>query len=161
MQPRSKVVSINDKKFEVRRLAPEVGTFILMRMLGISMRSAAEREPATQHSAKQESFAATEETQEPTVGVGEMRVRALSFAVMSGGISFEDFRFIQSACMKCVAKIENRAGVDFPLPIVDDKGVWTPDGVDVANDVGALTRLTTEVLILCFADFFDASVLGT
>lgn len=155
MQTRSKVVELSSRKFEIRRLSPEIGSFIFMRMLGVSMRTAAVERESKPASAKEEK----ESEPAPEIS-GEMKVRALTFSVFSGGMGFEDFKFIQNGCMRVVSVVENRAGIDFPLPIMDDAGKWTPDGISLSFDVGLVMRLTTEVLIFCFADFFEGSGLG-
>jgi hypothetical protein len=153
MQVRSKVVEFSGHKFQVRKLLPDTGSFIFMRMLGISMRMSAETK-------SEENVPKLEPNKKPEKVSGEMRVRALSFSVFSGGISFEDFKFIQAQCMKSVAIIDVREGMDFPMPVVADDGTWTPEGLVVMDDVGLVTRLTTEVLVLCFADFFEESSPG-
>jgi hypothetical protein len=152
-QPRVKSLELDGQKFEVRRLPPEVGSFILMRMMGVQMRDSA---------AKAEAIPATPATpaaatsEQPAQAIsGELRVRALSFIVFSGAIAFDDFKFIQQHCMQCVALVKDAAGERFPMPIVSDSGIWTKDGEAIAENVGLVMKLTTEVLILCFADFFE------
>jgi hypothetical protein len=155
MQTRSKVVDLSGNKFHVRRLPPEVGSFILMRMIGVRMRSA-DAAPVAQ---KAESEQAAPPVASEKIN-GEMQVRALAFSVFSGGVSFDDFKFIQNSCMKVVSIVKEHAGNEFPMPIVTDEGVWTADGAPVAENVGLIMQLTTEVLIFCFADFFDTSGTG-
>jgi hypothetical protein len=150
-QPRTKQVDLKDRKFELRRLSPEVGTFILMRMMGVQMRS----EAAQEERAPAKPAAVAEPAAKPPVIDGEARVRALSFIVFSGAISFEDFKFIQSACMHCVSIVKVAEGETFPMPIMSDAGEWTKDGQAVVDDVQLLMNLTTEVLVICFADFFE------
>ena len=144
-QPRTKQVDLKGRKFELRRLSPEVGTFILMRMMGVQMRS----------EAAQEERAPAKPAVKPPEISGEARVRALSFIVFSGAISFEDFKFIQSACMHCVSIVKVAEGEAFPMPIMSDAGEWTKDGQAVVDDVQLLMNLTTETLVLSYADFFE------
>lgn len=152
MQPRSKVVSLAGHKFQVRKLPPEVGSFILMRMLGTSMRAAANAP----------SLELTEEQLVEAAKItGEMRVRAMAFNIFSGGVSFDDYKFIQEHCMKVSAIMLTRAEVESPQPIMMADGSYTPDGQVVADSITLLTQLPMEVLILCFADFFDASSPGS
>lgn len=160
MQTRSKVVELSGLKFQIRRLPPEVGSFIFMRMLGVSMRSAAAEAEAQLAQPAPPQDESTEPAEDKPVVTGEMKVRALSFSVFAGGMKFEDFKFIQNGCMRVVSVVEERSGVDFPMPIVSDAGVWTPSGEDVSVDIGLVMRLTTEVLVFCFADFFDGGGLG-
>lgn len=158
MNTRSKVVDLVGLKFEVRKLLPDAGSFIFMRMLGISMRMAT----AVTSGAQTPAPAPTPEEAKELLAktTGEMRVRALAFSVFSGGISFEDFRFIQEHCMQVVSIIKEREGVDFPLPIMTLDGTWTPDGAAVRENVSLVMQLTTEVLVLCFSDFFAESSPG-
>lgn len=149
MNTRSKVVELGGARFEVRRLPPEVGSFIFMRMMGASMRM----ESPVENGEKQ-----AEDPGKPKIEVtGEMRVRALTFAVFSGNISFDDFKFIQDACMRVVSKMEVNAGQEFPMPIMADNGRWTQNGQEVYESVGLVTQLTAEVLVFCFSDFFNGS----
>jgi hypothetical protein len=41
------------------------------------------------------------------------------------------------------------------MPIMSDAGEWTKDGQAVVDDVQLLMNLTTEVLVICFSDFFE------
>jgi hypothetical protein len=132
---------------------PEVGSFIFMRMMGLHMRMLQER--LDKEAKKDEEPKKEEEAKEKVSG--EMQVRALTFSIFSGGIGFEDFKFIQSECLKAVSK-RNEVGAF--MPIISDGGVWTVDGEEVKNDVGLVMKLTTEVLILCYSDFFEESSPG-
>lgn len=151
MQARSKIVDLSGTKYHLRKLPPDVGSFIFMRILGISMRQQADRPvPSTK---KQEEV---EKQEEETKISGELRIRALSFAVFSGGvINLEDFRLIQRSCLQVCGVVVERSGTQFPMPVMTDTGDWTKEGEELANNVGLVMRLTTEVLIFCFADFFD------
>lgn len=156
MKEKSKVVELSGYKFSLRRLPADVGSYIFMRMMGVSMRNAAaaaENQPVA--------TAAAEQQPEPTKATGAEKVRALSFIVFSGGMNFDDFKFIQRACLGVVSSIEHREGQDFPIPIMSDSGVATPQGEDILCDVGLVMRLVSEVLIFCFADFFDESSPGS
>jgi hypothetical protein len=158
---RTKIVPLSGKKYHLRRLPPEVGSFIFMRMLGVSMRAAqseAERAPAPKYASKLDTKPAKPEPEPEAKLSGEMRVRALSFAVFSGGISFEDFQFIQLSCMKVVGRIDVNAGVEFPMPVMTDSGQWVDE--ELADNPGLVMQLTTEVLVFCFADFFGESGTG-
>lgn len=153
MQARHKVVELSGTRYQIRKLPPEVGSFIFMRMLGVSMRQS--QEAAEQAPKPAVTVATSTEIVEAPKLTGEMRVRALAFAVFSGGvISFENFKFIQNACLQSAALLDTRDGVEFPMPVMTDTGIYTKEGEELADNVGMVMRLTTEVLIFCFADFF-------
>ncbi len=152
MNTRSKVVELSGHTFQINRLPADAGSFIFMRLLGVSVRMQA-NEP--ERADKKEST----ETLEQARITGEMRVRAMTFSVFSGGIAFDEYRFIQRACMESTYIVQQRAGASFPLPIMAD-GRWTADGAAVESNVGLVMKLTTEVLVFCFSDFFDESAPG-
>lgn len=159
MRTRSKVVPVNDGKYEVRRLPADVGSFIFMRMLGIQMRMQAEQQANTATAQQQEQAEAAETVKHQIDG--ETRVRALAFSVFSGGMEFKDFQFIQKACLKCVSKQEVRDEHTFFMPLMQDDGTWVPSYEDLQYDTSLVMNLTTEVMVLCFSDFFEKSGTGT
>lgn len=156
MQIRSKIVDIAGTKYHLRKLPPDVGSFIFMRILGISMRQQVNApKPAKQPERLEK------QPEEETVLSGETRIRALTFAVFSGGvISLDDFRLIQQSCMKVCGVVVERAGTPFPMPIMSDGGEWTAEAEDLSGSVSLVMRLTTEVLVFCFADFFGDGEIG-
>lgn len=161
-QTRSKVVPLFGKRFQLRRLPTTVGSYIFMRMMGASWRAAAANADAVQPKPR---AAAEEPTIPPEKATGEMQVRALAFSVLSGAMGYEDFKFVQDACLRVVSLINEQAsevaGNDIPIPIMTDDGRWSPAAVDIADNVGLVMQLTTEVLVFCFADFFEGSGLGS
>jgi hypothetical protein len=158
MNARSKVVDLDGTKFHVRKLTPDVGSFILMRMLGLSMQAA--RVEAEKHPEKtgREYEAPRPVEAKPEVKVsGEDRTRALVFSIMSSGISFEEFSVVQKAWMQAVTVPYVVDGIDMPMPVMSHDGAWTKHGEGLANDVALVMRLTSEVLVFCFASFFEPS----
>lgn len=148
MSARSKVVELGGRRFELRRLPPEQGSFILMKMMGVAMRAAAKDAEGQAPQAQQQ------ETETPVID-SETKVRALVFSVFSGGLGFDDFKFVQNACLRC-ASVVNESGL--PIPLMNDFGEWT--NKDMAEDVGLVMKLTSEVLVFCFAGFFDGGSPG-
>jgi hypothetical protein len=147
MQMKSKIVEVQGRKFSVRKLQPEVGSFIFMRMLGARMRAAANEAPAPP---KDDNAPDPGDVVDSVPVSGEMQVRALTFAVFSGDISFTDFKFIQTHCMQATSIIVNRSGTDFPMPVMSDTGSWTKEGEPLSDNVGLVMQLTTETLVFCF-----------
>lgn len=154
MTPRTKTVEVGERKFELRRLAPEVGSFILMRMMGVSMQMAGERPAQT---AKPPSEAEAVEAVIKKMSA-EDRVRALAFAVFANGMKFEDFKFVQASCVRCAALVVERAGQPFPMPLMTDAGEWTPDAEELSAEPGTVNNVVMEVLIFSLASFFEEGV---
>jgi hypothetical protein len=149
MQVRSKQLeNIGGHNFLMRRLEPEVGSFIFMRLMGVQMRTAASA------SVEEKPVDPDQEVAKPT---GAEMVRSLAFMVLSGGgVTFDEFKFVQRSCMECLGINVERGGQIFPMPLITADGKWTPEG-RVAADEGLLMKLMMEVLVFCFADFFDGS----
>lgn len=149
MSQKNKTVTLGEHSFLIRKLPPEMGSFIFIRLLGVQMR--------TQSMAPTISKT-TELSKEPEVKPsGEDMVRSLTFlALSSGGVSFEEFKFIQRSCMDCVGINVEREAQTFPMPLLLADGRWTPEG-QVVTDKGLLMKLMMEVLVFCFADFFGES----
>lgn len=163
MQVRNKIVTLGKRRFQVRRLPVEVGSYIFMRMMGASMRAssiAAESAPPVPR--QDAPVDSGPPAPKPT---GEMQVRALAFSVLSGAMSFDDFKFVQNACLHVVSVVDEQASkaanTDIPMPIMTDAGQWTPQAVDFSDNVGLVMQLTTEVLVFCFSDFFEETSSGT
>lgn len=144
MKTKTKEIQIGDNSFQLRKLDPEAGSFILMRMIG----------------ALQSGVAAStgEANATPTgeVPSGEDMVRAVAFGAFFRGLDFEMYRFVQKHCLACVSVLKG----DAPIPIVSDGGAWVATEVD-SGDVAAIMRLTVEVLVFNFADFFDQGGFGS
>jgi hypothetical protein len=158
---RSKVVELKGASYEVRKLSPDVGSFIFMRMMSISMRMMQERaerelEAASKRRGSVEQVAEQPTEEQPAIS-GEDRVRALAFTVLSGGVEFSDFQFIQTACLKVASKKDENGNA---MPIMTDGGVWTKDGYGVRDDVGLVMQLVSEVLVFCFGAFFESTAPG-
>jgi hypothetical protein len=154
MNVRTKQVDIASRRFELRRLPPEVGSFILFRLMGASMRMSAER-PAPTKKADAADEASTDEAIKNMTGAD--RIRALAFAVFSGGMSFDDFKFVQQSCMRAAAVLVERGGQAFPMPLMLDNGDWTPDAEELSGEPGTVNNLVMEVLIHSLASFFETS----
>lgn len=149
MTQRSKVVELSGHRFQVRKLPPEVGSFVFMRMLGVTMRTQMGAPPVVR--SLDEPPAPVEE---PKPTAGEDQVRTLSFLTFTN-MAFEDFKFVQGHCMRVIGVMEDRAGTEFAMPIMTGEGAWTPAGEPFAYNPGLVSALTTEVMVFCFADFFD------
>ena len=83
---------------------------------------------------------------------GEDTARALCGLFFLRNTDFELHSFIQKHAMAASSKLVVVGGTENPIPIVNASGAWAAP--EVRDDVGIVSRLTTEVLIFNFADFF-------
>lgn len=144
---RTTVVPINGTKYQLKKLLPEVSSFILMRLLNSGF-------SAGVASAKPEQE--QERPVDDTPVDGQAVARAIVFAYLIRSSDFEQLRFIQRACMQATARIEDE---NMPMPVMDDRGNWAI--TEVADDLSLVLQLTIEVLVWNLAGFFSNGGLGT
>ena len=144
---RTTVVEVNGGKYQLGRLAPDAGSFILMRLLGAGISGGSLSNDVQ--------APASDAVKAPT---GDELVRAVVFAALIKGLEFKDLQFVQARCMAAVARLDDPKLPDKPMPLVSDDGRWTY--LEVAEDIGLVMRLTVEVLVFNLADFFSGGGLG-
>lgn len=151
METRSKTITVEvgDARYQVRRLAPDVGSYIWQRL---------------QFGAYKGAMAVLRTGQEPGGGQPEKsaadvqpltiqdRLRALcggAFMCMD----YADFQFVQLACMKAITRLELNAGQEMPVPLVMEDGRWVLQ--DVADDPALVTRLMVEAVVFNMVPFLE------
>jgi hypothetical protein len=143
MIEQSKVVPLNGHNFQINRLPADVGSFILMRLMGEAAKAA------------QNAPQISEEPKEPKKEITpEDRIRALCFVVFSGTMTFDLFQFIQRHCMMVTRKMEN----ELPMPFMSDDGRWADR--QIAANHSLIVKLMIEVCVFNFASFFSETGTG-
>ena len=130
-KPSTTTVEINGQTFIIRRMLPEVGSFITTRIL----------------------LAAADQ-------VGQAAKEGTLFSAFTAflrGLDFESFKFVQHSCLSVVDRMEQLPGIAAPtaMPIMNQDGSWTAP--DVAADLQLVLSLTTQSLMFNVADFFAQS----
>jgi hypothetical protein len=140
MKQKTKVVEIDGTKYQIRRFLPDVGSYLLMRIIGAGIKgdagdsgNSAERKEATGE-----------------VPSGEELARAVIFAAFLRGLDFDTHQFVQQHCMQVCARLEGPDSL--PMPLVNAGGVWAIK--DVQDDTALVMRLQVEALTFNFTDFF-------
>lgn len=146
MHAKTRTVDVLGQRYQLRKLPADVGSFILMRLIGAASSAAAHM-----NQGNAETQQAPESDKKPS---GEDIVRMLVTAGLMNGIAFEEFRFIQNNVLYMVSREEGEAGF---LPIMADPGRWA--GAKLEEQIGdnhpLLMRLMMEMMVFNFADFFD------
>lgn len=138
--PKTITVKIQDRDYEIRRFPPDLGVFILMKLLGAGIRGS--------------DVAANVELPEVPEGQpvikqsGADTVRAITSAALMGGISFDLVQFIQKNALALCSRFEGTMAI----PIATGAGVLLPE---IAENLPLVMKLTEEALVFNFADFFD------
>ena len=148
MTEKTKAVPLGGYSFQIKKLPADVGSFILMRLMGEAAKAAqnAPQRPVGPDEVKPDEVKITPED----------RVRGLCFIVFSGTMPFDLFQFIQRHCMLVVRKMENEST---PMPIMADDGRWA--NPEIATNHQLVVQLMIEVCIFNFADFFAENATGT
>ena len=130
-KPISTTVELDGQTFVIRRMLPEVGSFITTRIL----------------------LAAADQ-----VGQAAKDGTLFSaFAAFLRGLDFEAFKELQRNCLGVVDRMEQLPGIPTPtpMPIISVDGSWAAP--DVAADLQLVLSLTTQSLMFNVSDFFAQS----
>jgi hypothetical protein len=150
---KTKLITLNGQNFQIGKVPPAAGGFILLRMIGANIQAGA---LARDKQVEQSSSAAPVVDKAPPTG--EEMVRATVFAAFLSGLTFEEFKFVQQSCMKSVAWLGNPKALGVAMPVMNDYGAWAFD--DIGDDIGLVMQLTMEVLVWNLEGFFAAGGLA-
>lgn len=142
MKPKTKIVTIDSSRYEIRKLPPDVGSYILMQIIGagISASSTGGSPVETPTQAQTEKLS------------GEDMVRAMTFAAFLRGLDYDKYCFVQSKCIAACSRMEDRGGTELPMPIVNDSGQWAIP--EIKDNLSLVVQLTVETLVFNLSDFF-------
>ena len=147
MKEKTTEVTVNGQRWLIRRMTPTTGSYIWQRLM------------ASMFKAQMEAGVAEDTVPEPSKPdepklTPEQRLRGMcGIAFMH--LSFADTEFMQTAAMKVISRVENLAGMDTPMPVMDSDGRYAIE--DVASDPFLVTRLTVEALVFSLAPFLVES----
>ena len=149
MKEKTTEVTVNGQRWLVRRMTPTTGSYIWQRLMASMFKAQLEAGAAATEAAEADSKKGESVELTP-----EQRLRGMC-CIAFMHLSFADTEFMQTASMKVISRIENLAGNDTPMPIMDDSGRYAID--DVASDPFLVTRLTVEALVFSLAPFLAES----
>jgi hypothetical protein len=139
MKEKIKTVTIGDTRYQIRRFTPDVGSFILGKLVGATLNAAPSEAPT------------------PTVDVvppsPEETIQMLFFSASFRGLDFDTHRFIQTKALSVCSRLESKGNSEeYPMPIVSDSGVWAIP--EIKDDISLVMRLELASLTFNFVDFF-------
>ena len=141
MVQRTKTITIGGRKFELRRFSPDVGSYLVMKILGAGMKGV--REEVSSLPSSPPSVA-----DKPSP---EDMARAMIFSAFLKGFSFEDHQFVQNKCLAVCSRIEGTDAEPIPMPIITGGGLIMPE---IRDNMELVLRLETEALVFNLSDFF-------
>lgn len=141
MTEKTKLVTVRDRQYQLRKMLPDVGSFIYLRMIGAVYNNKVAQDSGEAQPAEPEVKPKPEETARLVCGVAFMR-----------GLSFEDLQFTQRHAMMVVSLMEDMAGTLTPMPVMTDSGKWA--NPELKDDAALVQELTMEALVFNLAGFF-------
>lgn len=145
IQPKTKALEIEGRTYQFRKLAPDVGTYILFRLLAASLNSSSSADPSS--SAETSAIVNPDDV-----------ARSFAMAGFLRGLGLDDFRLIQRECMKKCSRMESTEAGEIPTPVMMEDGRFAIP--ELADNMTLITRLTMESLVFNFSDFFAHGGLG-
>jgi hypothetical protein len=134
VREKTKIVSINGMDYELRRFPANVGSFIVMQILGagISRQSDEATQAPPQNQPRQK---------------GEDIARAVTTAALMQATE-EFHNLLVGKCIRYCGRMEGTGAI----PICTSGGTLLPD---LADDLTFILKLVVEMCAFNFADFFD------
>jgi hypothetical protein len=142
VKDKTKRVTIDDTQYQLKRFAPDVGSFILSRILSAGTRALIETMKAL-GDVQPPTSALGEPVPEPQVEDHEARIRQMATSAF-GVMSFDERSMIQRRCLEACSRLE---GEDTPMPLANSSGT-------IIDDLQLVMCLELEVLVFNFQDFF-------
>ena len=157
-----KIVPVQGRKYQLRKLPAVEGSFIYMRMMGAIYKASGEQ-VAANHRAPARAHDRHAEPEAPPEMTAEQRVRALCTSGFMH-LGHEDFIAIQTACLKAVNRVETLNGVETPMPVMTDQGEWVPvqgEWEHIGTNAYLAQLLAMEVCVDSLGCFFSETAKAT
>jgi hypothetical protein len=144
-----KEVTINGQRYQLRKLLPDAGSYIYMKMMGALLSAAAESNTPPKDPDLDETKPSEDD-----------KARMLCSLAFMRGMTYEDMKFAQRQCMQTTSRVEpSPSGSDIVIPIMNDSGRWAIP--EVAEDIALVNAITTESLVFSLSSFFLDRPLAT
>ena len=130
MTVRTTTIEVDGAQYQVRRLLPEVGSYIWQLLMRAVFK-------AQQDNPQPESVQSSEPA--PVIAP-DARLRGFC-AIAFMHMAFTDYKFMHDAALKVVSQMDGNGN---PIPIMADNGQWA--ATDIADSPMLVTKLITESL---------------
>jgi len=139
---KTKIAEVQGVKYQIRKMLPDVGSYIYMRMMGALLEF-------------KRSGGADEQPSEAESSMDEEQKARLLCGLAAMKLSFEDTQFVQRQALMTVSKAVLGANSESFIPVMQDTGRWTDP--DMANDIALVQSLVQESLVFSLSGFFSGS----
>jgi hypothetical protein len=141
---KQKDVPIEGANYRLRRMTAAKGSYIWQRVMGGVLKA----QSALGGGSKDDESWEDEAERQPA----EQRFKT-TYAFASMHIDFADHEFIQREALKVVARVEQLAGTEAPMPVVNDAGtIVIPE---IADNPMLVSRIVLESLAFNLSCFLD------
>ena len=153
MREKTTIALINGGEYQIGRMAPDIGAFILNRLIAAGV-EADRRMAESQAQAPPPPARAADEAQ-ATQATPEDTVRTLCAAAFfrTPGFDLETYRIVQRATISVCSRMEGEPTQKVPMPMMNAAGQWAI--ADVRDDIGLVSKLMTEVMVFNLKSFFE------
>lgn len=134
MNEKTKVVVVQERRYQIRRMRPDVGSFILSRILAAGMGAGAGLQ--------------NDKPDKPLIQA--------MLAAFLNRLDFDTFSFIQNRALAVVSRLDDDGA---PLPLVADNGVFADQ--ELATSISLAMALTVQSLVFNLSDFFSEGGLNS
>ena len=139
---KTKVISIGEHRYELRKFLPAIGSFILMKLLsGATTGVDSEGRPSEAPDTKE--FSETD---------WEKFVRGIVISATARGLDLGTHELIQRTCLTFCSRLETTGDSTVPMPIVNSNGVISIP--ELRDDMQTVLKLEIESLVFNYASFF-------
>jgi len=146
VKDKTKRVMIDGTQYQIKRFAPDVGSFILGRILNSINKVLIETMKAFGDAVRDVQPApATSPAAAPTQEQTEERIRRMATDAF-GVMSFEERSVVQQKCLQVCARVETHSEETL-MPLANANGC-------LVDDLQLILRLELETLVFNFYDFF-------
>jgi hypothetical protein len=141
-------VDVDGKSYRIGRFSPQLGSFILMQIIGAGIKGQAPAAPVTDAPSTEPA-----EKLKP-----EEIVRAMVFGAFLKGMDYTAHQFIMQKCLSVCSVMGGPEEKKVPIPLMNDNLMMLPE---IQDDLALIMKLQMEVLCFNFTDFFVAGGLNS
>lgn len=145
LNPKTKNVEIDGKNYQIRRMEPNVGSYLLFRLLGAMNELKTGDAPAT---------TGNETTAPAAAPSGEDIARSVVLAALfQANKDFEFHCFLQAKALAVISRLEGEPGSERPMPIMTSSGVIALP--EIREDITLISKLEIESITFNLSPFFE------
>lgn len=150
MKPKTKVITVAGANYQLSKLSPEVGSFILWKIIGGVRKAVETASPATQVEPAESAKTENQDFEAKTRGM---------ISIALGTMDLELHALIQKHAIAAVSEWVLAGTTEVGRPLVSSDGRWA--NPEVRDNLMVVNRLVMELLVFNLSDFFEQGGLAS